>query len=391
MKKLRLMSVVGARPNFMKIAPFIEALHNTADADTEHFLVHTGQHYDRNMSESFFEVLGIPHPDADLGVGSGSHAEQVGKTMMAFEPVLREWRPDWVVVVGDVNATCACALTARKEGVRVAHIEAGLRSFDDSMPEEINRIVTDRLSHLLFTTDELADANLLREGVDARSIRRVGNIMIDTLEKNRDRAQALNVQHIAGEHHVDEHASRDVSRLGGGFALMTLHRPSNVDRRETLEPLVNLFCERLSPRLPLVWSLHPRTRERLQRYGLWERVVESENILLLDPLSYIEMLKLNMEARILLTDSGGMQEECCVVGTPCITLRENTERPVTLEEHGGVSVLAGNNPEKIERFFGDMLDRGKRTFRPPLWDGRTSLRIAEVFADLARDGTAAAG
>ena len=380
------MSVVGARPNFMKIAPFARAVdtHNAKNAETcpiEHFLVHTGQHYDRNMSESFFKTLDIPEPDVDLGIGSGTHAEQVGATMIAFEKVLREWRPDWVVVVGDVNATCACSITAKKEHVHLAHIEAGLRSFDMRMPEEINRIVTDRLADLLFSPDESGDRNLLNEGRQPESIRCVGNIMIDTLEANRAKAAALDIEEIVCRRRIDAGETPDLS---GGFAVMTLHRPSNVDTRDTLAGLVHYFIGDLSRSLPIVWTVHPRTRERLREFGMWDAVAACPGILLLDPIEYREMLKLNMGAALMLTDSGGLQEECCVFGTPCITLRENTERPITLVENGGVNSLAGNDPGRISAVLQDMSPRtgagAKTEHRPPLWDGHTAERIVEELS-----------
>ena len=389
MNPLRIMSVVGARPNFMKIAPFAWAInaHNARDdaRRIESFLVHTGQHYDQNMSEAFFTALDIPEPDVDLGIGSGTHAEQVGGTMIAFEKVVREWRPDWIVVVGDVNATCACSITARKEGVRLAHIEAGLRSFDRAMPEEINRIVTDRLADLLFSPDASADQNLLKEGMPTSALHRVGNIMIDTLEAHRESAAALDLETIIRRHALagDSDSSAPSIDLGGGFAVMTLHRPSNVDDPDVLSGLVEYLIGELSKTRPLIWTVHPRTRERLQHFQLWDRVTSCREILLLEPIGYREMLKLNMGAALMLTDSGGLQEECCIFGTPCVTLRENTERPVTLIENGGVNTLAGNDPNRIHEVLGQMaarIDASEKTeFRPPLWDGHTAERIVKVF------------
>jgi UDP-N-acetylglucosamine 2-epimerase (non-hydrolysing) len=385
---MKIMSVVGARPNFMKIAPFARALKekNAVSAMVnkpliQHILVHTGQHYDERMSASFFGDLGIPHPDINLGIGSGTHAEQVGLTMIAFEKAVLEHRPDWVVVVGDVNATCACSLTAKKEGVKVAHIEAGLRSRDMSMPEEINRIVTDRLSDLLFTTDEIACDNLRQEGVPEDRIRLVGNIMIDTLFLHRKRAAALPIGDI-----LQQNLYHDVSFKNpddGAFALITLHRPSNVDEIEVLKPIVDFLCDEVVADMPLIWPIHPRTQKNLQSFGLWERVVETDGLILLHPVGYIEMLRLNMGARILFTDSGGLQEESCVLGTPCITLRWNTERPVTLQEYGGVSRLAGNDLDIIRKIYEEMKDRPKISHAPPLWDGQTAKRIVDCFADLA--------
>jgi UDP-N-acetylglucosamine 2-epimerase (non-hydrolysing) len=386
MSTLRIVSVVGARPNFMKIAPLARAIEaRNADASTpaiEHFLVHTGQHYDGNMSGAFFKALDIPEPDVDLGIGSGSHAEQVGATMIAFEKVVREQRPDWIVVVGDVNATCACSITAKKEHVRLAHIEAGLRSFDMTMPEEINRIVTDRLSDLLLSPDATADRNLLDEGRPEADIRRVGNIMIDTLEANRARAARLDVGEIVRRRLIG--ADSGQPDLAEGFAVMTLHRPSNVDSAQILSGLADYFTGELSEALPLVWTIHPRTGNRLREFGLWEEVAHCPRILLLEPVDYREMLKLNMEASLMLTDSGGLQEECCIFGTPCITLRENTERPVTLVENGGVNRLAGSDPDRIRTVLAEVsactVSTAKTEHRPPLWDGHTAQRIVEELA-----------
>lgn len=379
MKTLKIMSVVGARPNFMKIAPFVQAidanskLGTAAPVRVEHFLVHTGQHYDRGMSHSFFETLGIPAPDVDLEIGSGSHAEQVGQTMITFEKVVRERSPDWIVVVGDVNATCACSITAKKEHVKLAHIEAGLRSFDLDMPEEINRMVTDRLADVLFTTDEMADENLQNEGTDKARIARVGNIMIDTLESHRAAAAHLDLNNILREHAHKETAPVNIER--DSFSVMTLHRPSNVDEPEVIERLMRFIAEEVAPDLPLVWPIHPRTLKNLKRFGLWDDVRRNPGIVILNPVGYLEMLKLNMDARIMLTDSGGLQEECCIFGTPCLTLRWNTERPVTLVEHGGVSVLVGNDVGKISEAFRQMMAEPKKPHRPALWDGKTAERI----------------
>ncbi|MCC7299627.1 MAG: UDP-N-acetylglucosamine 2-epimerase (non-hydrolyzing) [Verrucomicrobia bacterium] len=422
MKKIKIVSVVGARPNFMKIAPFAHAIaaHNerisgecrvagednsqssdpchlppatchptldTRHSETliEHFLVHTGQHYDKAMSHTFFESLNIPHPDVDLGIGSGSHAEQVGRTMIEFEKVLLAQKPDWVVVVGDVNATAACSITAKKCHVNVAHIEAGLRSYDQKMPEEINRMVTDSISDLLLTPDEFAAANLRREGHAEGQIKFVGNIMIDTLEANRSKAAGLDINQIIKDNLLDSGVgSRAVDLHENGFSVLTMHRPSNVDSREVLEPLVRLLTGEISAEFPLVWSLHPRTKKNLQQFGLWEEVVRSNNIILINPIGYHEMLKLNMTARVLLTDSGGLQEESCVLGTPCITMRETTERPVTLVEHGGVSELTGPDPDKILTAFRRFVSaqRSANGFSPrlpPLWDGHAAERMVAAI------------
>ena len=383
------MSVVGARPNFMKIGPLVRAIeaHNEralrrGQRPIDHYLVHTGQHYDREMSQSFFGSLDIPEPDVNLFVGSGTHAEQVGRTMIAFEKAIGEWRPDWVIVVGDVNATCACSITSKKEHVNVAHIEAGLRSFDLEMPEEINRMVTDRVSDLLFTTDEIADQNLRDEGVAESRIKRVGNIMIDTLEQNLPRAKKIRVEDVILENLITPTGNRKLGFEDESFVVLTLHRPSNVDDRDVLASLVKYLVEEVSVSIPLIWTLHPRTRKRLSRFGLWETVESCDRLWLVEPLGYLEMLRLNLGARLLLTDSGGLQEECCITGTPCITLRENTERPITLRENGGVCSLAGNDVGRIDKILSEQIRRPRRQSRPPLWDGGTAQRIVEELSNL---------
>lgn len=387
MAGIKIVSVVGARPNFMKIAPFIRAVeaHNAESSEAiEHILVHTGQHYDDNMSRAFFEALNIPEADINLGIGSGSHAEQVGHTMIAFEKLLRRERPDWVVVVGDVNATCACSITAKKEHVRLAHIEAGLRSGDMRMPEEVNRLVTDRLSDLLFTPDRLSGDNLRQEGVAEEKIRFVGNIMIDTLEAQRGKVTNLQVADIVMANRLAEQKSAARFRHDGPFALLTLHRPSNVDDPAILSDIVQFLTEELAVEMPLLWTVHPRTAKQLKAFGLWDKVVATPGVVTLQPLGYHELLRLNMEAALVLTDSGGLQEECCVLGTPCLTLRWNTERPVTLLEQGGASVLVGNDVQRIRSACREMLQRGRRPSRPELWDGMTAPRIVKMLAEADR-------
>lgn len=373
---MKILSVVGARPNFMKVAPFCRAL--KAYPDVKHVLVHTGQHYDVRMSEQFFKELDIPNPDINLEIGSGSHAEQVGRTMIAFEKVLREEKPDWVVVLGDVNATCACSITAKKEHVKCAHIEAGLRSRDMDMPEEVNRLVTDRLSDLLFTPDRLSNANLKAEGVADEKVRFVGNIMIDTLEREREKAAALDVNETVRQNLVEELLGRDVPSLAErGYVAMTMHRPSNVDQRETLEPAMRFFLDEIAKEHPIVWAIHPRAQKMLRQFGLWEEVVANPNMILVKPLGYHAMLRLNMGARLFMTDSGGLQEECCVLGTPCLTMRWNTERPITLMENGGASILVGNAVEKIRDAYRSQIDAPRHAMRPELWDGHAAERIAD--------------
>jgi len=430
------MSVVGARPNLMKIAPFIHELRRHPER-FEHYLVHTGQHYDAAMSKSFFEKLDIPEPDINLDIGSGTHAEQVGRTMIEFEKAVRSWKPNWIVVVGDVNATCACSIVAKKEHAKLAHIEAGLRSFDLDMPEEINRMVTDRLSDLLFTPDEISSQNLRNEGVPEDRIKFVGNIMIDTLEKHRAAAEALRVARIIEENWIfsaettgpedqpDQSGSTIDGRVGrprptalsgrgsfpadrsdsakpqstvhsslstppSPFSLLTLHRPSNVDSREVLEPLVRFFIDEVATDMPIIWPLHPRTRKQLELLSLWAEVESCPGIVLLTPVGYHEMLKLNMSAKVLFTDSGGLQEESCVLGTPCITLRYSTERPVTLTENGGLSTLTGNSIDNIRTAYQHAKAHPSQASRPPLWDGKAAERIVEHLGQMrgaSQDGT----
>ncbi len=406
---MKIISVVGARPNFMKIAPFIKAINEyNSNIKTHvpkvsqvpnplpvqkitHILVHTGQHYDDRMSKAFFEALNIPEADINLGIGSGTHAQQVGNTMIAFEKVLLTEKPDWVIVLGDVNATLACSVTAKKLHIKVCHIEAGLRSGDERMPEEINRLVTDRLSDLLLTPDTLSIENLKKEGVPDSKIKFVGNIMIDTLESNRDQAANMEISKIIEDNLIDEQVSISPNLLLSNspslqvsqspFALMTMHRPSNVDEKEILEPIIRFLLDEVTHDMPLIWPLHPRAQKQLQDFGLWSEVLANEHLILLYPLGYHEMLKLNMEAKIMLTDSGGLQEECTVLGTPCLTLRWNTERPITLREHGGASVLVGNNIERIRKEYNDTLTNQRNPIRPRLWDGATAGRCLQAVLD----------
>ncbi len=392
---MKIISVVGVRPNFMKTAPFIKAIdnhnQNSATDIIEHTLVHTGQQYDDRMSKGFFEALQILATDINLGIDFGIHAEQVGNTMMAFEKVLEKEKPDWVVMVGDVNATLACSVTAKKLNIKVCHIEAGLRSGDMTMPEEINRLVTDRLSDLLLTPDKLSIENLKKEGVPDKKIKFVGNIMIDTLEANREKATQLSIEQIITENlikgQVSSSPSLPISKSlspsvsMSQFALMTMHRPSNVDTKEILQPIINFLCDEVTKDIPLIWPIHPRTQKQLKDFGLWEKVEKTNNLILLHPLGYHAMLKLNMRATIMLTDSGGLQEECTILGTPCLTLRWNTERPITLREHGGASVLVGNNINHIRNEYQNAVKLGRISQRPELWDGHTARRCLKAILE----------
>jgi UDP-N-acetylglucosamine 2-epimerase (non-hydrolysing) len=378
---MKIISVVGARPNFMKVAPFIHSInaYNQEHPNSiVHLLVHTGQHYDDRMSKSFFEALSIPDADINLGIGSGTHAEQVGLSMIELEKVFITERPHWVVVFGDVNATMAASVSAKKLHIKVCHVEAGLRSGDMKMPEEINRLVTDRLSDLLLTPDRLSIENLKSEGASDNRIRFVGNIMIDTLESNRARAEGLSISKIIEDNLI---VPKQISLVGSDypFALMTLHRPSNVDHKEVLEPLVNFLVDEIAEKLTIIWAVHPRTQKQLQAFNLLEKVLNTQNIYLVYPLDYHSMLKLNMQAKIMLTDSGGLQEECTVLGTPCLTMRWNTERPITLREHGGASVLVGNNIERIREEFNQTLSKPRKPESPELWDGHTAERCLEAI------------
>ena len=368
-RPFRLLLVVGARPNFMKMAPIIHELKKNTDA-FEWRLVHTGQHYDAAMSEIFFEQLGIPQPDVDLGVGSGSHAQQTAAVMAAFEPQVFEWRPDMVIVVGDVNSTLACALVATKLHVAVAHVEAGLRSFDRSMPEEINRMLTDQISDLLFTTEASAEENLRREGVEPSKIHFTGNVMIDTLLAHSAEARRRGV----------------AGRLGltsRRYGVLTLHRPSNVDDPRAFERLFEAIG-RIAEELPIVFPVHPRTRPALERSSRVAPLIAAKRLLLFDPLGYLDFLGLMADSTIVLTDSGGIQEETTVLGIPCLTMRETTERPVTISD--GTNLLVGTDPANILdgwRRVKQGRASGQKSRVPPLWDGCAAERIVGVLRSYA--------
>lgn len=355
--------IAAARPNFMKIAPLYHALTQEPWAETA--IVHTGQHYDVNMSDAFFEDLGLPAPHVHLGVGSGSHAEQTGKVMMAYEKLLLEKRPDLTVVVGDVNSTVAATLAAVKLGVKVAHLEAGLRSFDRTMPEEINRIATDALADYLWTPSPDGDENLRREGVPAERIERVGNIMIDSLEMMRPRIERQNGLNKYG-------------LAPGGFGLVTLHRPSNVDSPENLAELCQVMI-RVSEKIPLVFPVHPRTRKNLEARGLLGKLLAAPGIRLDEPISYIPFMSLVFQCRLAITDSGGIQEETTYLGKPCLTLRPNTERPITVTE--GTNRLCAI--AELEALVMQTLKAGGSSHRvPDLWDGRTAVRVVGALRRL---------
>jgi len=385
---IRLLSVVGARPNFMKIAPIIEELKRDLPRKdelkklptVEHCLVHSGQHYDELLSGNFFADLGLPTPDVNLQVGSGSHAVQTAEIMTRIEPVLLDYKPQMVLVVGDVNSTLATALTAVKLGIPVAHIEAGLRSFDMTMPEEINRKLTDAVSSLLFVTEQSGVENLKHEGVPAETVFLVGNVMIDCLLRHRELAARSPI--------LDRLAVRQNGSGCRPYGVLTLHRPSNVDDPKTLQSILSAVSA-LAAELPVFFPVHPRTQKNIERFGLLRYLAargDRAGIVPLDPLGYLDFLSLNDSARIVLTDSGGVQEETTVLGVPCLTLRENTERPATVE-HGSNQVV-GVDSDRILAAARSILQKPAHQFqRPPLWDGKAAPRIVTILREhLGRDG-----
>ena len=349
--------IAAARPNFMKVAPLYHALRREAWADP--IIVHTGQHYDINMSDSFFKDLSLPEPHIHLGVGSGTHAEQTARVMTAYEKVLFETSPDLVIVVGDVNSTMAATLTASKLGVKVGHLEAGLRSFDRTMPEEINRIVTDALADILWTPSPDGDENLLREGVSLDKVHRVGNIMIDSLEMLRDKIEQQSV-------------FRDYGLKPGGYGLVTLHRPSNVDDLTTFELLCRLIAQ-TADKIPLVFPVHPRTRHRLETNGLRQHLESQPNLFLCEPLSYIRFMNLIFHCRFALTDSGGIQEETTYMGIPCLTMRPNTERPITVSHGTNQLCDLTSVGDRLDVILSGEVARGWS--RIEYWDGHTAGRV----------------
>jgi UDP-N-acetylglucosamine 2-epimerase (non-hydrolysing) len=351
---MRILHVVGARPNLMKAAPVFRALAKLPEGQQS--LVHTGQHYDANMSGAFFPQLGIPEPDVNLGVGSGSHARQTAEIMTRFEPVVLQRKPDLVLVYGDVNSTLAASLVCAKLRVLVGHVEAGLRSFDRTMPEEINRLVTDQIADLLFTPSEDGDANLLGEGVASAKIHRVGNVMIDSLVDLLPKAMACKLDSLPER-----------------YALITLHRPSNVDDFQALKSILESLLE-ISMQLGVVFPVHPRTRQRIAEWGL-----TTGNVHLLEPMPYIEFLALQRRAAVVITDSGGVQEESTYLGVPCLTLRDNTERPITVSL--GTNTLVGQDRKKLNSELSKVLaGKAKTGVIPPLWDGHAGERIAEILS-----------
>jgi UDP-N-acetylglucosamine 2-epimerase (non-hydrolysing) len=362
--KPKILCVVGARPNFVKIAPILAALRDAGRIAA--YLCHTGQHYDADLNDTFFRDLDIPRPDANLDVGSGSHAVQTAEVMKRFEPVVDAERPLAVLVVGDVNSTLAAGLVAAKKDIPVVHVEAGLRSFDRTMPEEVNRVLTDQISGLLFATEPAALENLAREGIPAGRIRLVGNVMIDALRRQLPSAQP-----------PEKTLAASGGRPAGGYAVLTLHRPSNVDDPATLGRLLRTIAE-IGRDLPIVFPVHPRTRARIDSGNLGG-LLSSSSFRVLPPVGYLEMLGLVAKAALVLTDSGGLQEETTALGIPCLTLRDNTERPITVSE--GTNTLVGNQPDVLAAAYAEFRrSGGKRGQVPALWDGRAAARIAQELA-----------
>jgi UDP-N-acetylglucosamine 2-epimerase (non-hydrolysing) len=361
---MKIINIVGARPNFVKIAPLMDAYR--AHPNIEAMLVHTGQHYDSTMSDLFFRQLGIPQPDLNLGVGSASHSVQTAEIMKAFEPVVLEHKPDVVLVVGDVNSTIACGLVAVKLGVKLAHVEAGLRSFDRTMPEEVNRVLTDAISDLLFCTEQSGLDNLAREGIAREKIFLTGNVMIDALLKHKaaaDKSTALS----------------DMKLEPGKYAVLTLHRPANVDNPAIFEKILDAL-DVIQRDLPIIFPIHPRTRSHLSGSKLGKRAQDMKNLRMTEPLGYLAFLKLMSEAEIVLTDSGGIQEETTILKVPCLTLRENTERPCTVE--AGSNQVVGRDPDRIIAGYRQSMSRKNFVVTtPPLWDGHAAERIVRILAE----------
>lgn len=360
--QFKVLSVVGTRPNFIKIAPLIREIRK--HQQISHTLVHTGQHYDKPMNKLFFDELKIPNPDINLGVGSASDAAQTAKIMLEFEKILIKKKPDLVIVVGDVNSTLAAAITAKKCGIKVAHVEAGLRSFDMTMPEELNRIVTDHISDFLFTTEESGNVHLINEGIGKNKIHFVGNVMIDTLLSHKEAAKKSK-------------AMQNLNLAKGGYAVLTLHRPSNVDSKDSLEKVFSIL-EQIQKKIKVIFPAHPRTLKNIEKFSLSQKIKKQKNLVMTGPAGYLDFLCLMSNSKFVITDSGGIQEETTVLGVPCITLRDNTERPVTVEE--GTNMLVSTDKDKIIEASKKIINgtdvKGKM---PKLWDGKAAERIANIL------------
>ncbi len=362
---MKIINVVGTRPNFMKIAPIIKAMDK--ESSIEHLLLHTGQHYDLKLSKNFFDELGIPHPDINLNIGSDTQTKQVARIMTAFEAVCDEHQPDMILVVGDVNSTMACSLVAAKKGIKIIHVEAGIRSNDRSMPEEINRLVTDSLADYLLPPSTDAVDNLLKEGHDTSKIHLVGNVMIDTLKMFEDKVNGSTIL-------------EKLNVSSNEYVALTLHRPSNVDDVSSFQKILNALKE-IQKQITVVFPIHPRTQKMIKELGLDHTINEMENILIVEPMGYLDFGKLISNARFVLTDSGGIQEETTVYGVPCITLRENTERPVTVSQ--GTNELAGMNTEKIIKYAKQVLEGHWKSGKiPEYWDGKAAKRIVSYITKI---------
>ncbi len=353
--------VAGARPNFMKIKPIIDALIVEGFKDIK--LVHTGQHYDKNMSQDFFNELELPKPDINLNVKGGSQASQTANIMLKFEKYLIGNPTDLLIVVGDVNSTLACSLVATKMGIKIAHVEAGLRSGNWAMPEEVNRVLTDHMSDYLFTTSKHANTNLKNEGISNKKVFFVGNVMIDTLLKNKNKIKTSKI-------------FSELSLKSRDYILFTLHRPSNVDNKDTLNANM-VFCKEISEIITVVFTIHPRTKSSLKKMNLWSELENNKNIILLNALGYLDFVSIMSEAKLVITDSGGIQEETTVLGIPCITLRDETERPETVEL--GTNRIVGNDFDLAKELVSEFLSSNVKYSTPPLWDGKSSKRIAKTF------------
>ena len=362
--KQKIMNVVGARPNFMKIAPLMAELKKHSEFEVT--LLHTGQHYDEEMSQFFFNDLGLPEPDIYLRIGSANHGAQTGKIMIEFETVVEKEKPDVIVVVGDVNSTIACGLVAVKQGVKLAHVEAGLRSFDRTMPEEINRLLTDQISDFLFITEKSGEENLLKEGIEKDKIHFVGNVMIDSLLSHLEKAR-------------DSKILSDLNLKSGEYVTLTLHRPSNVDSKEQFLQILNAVSE-IQKEIPVVFPIHPRSKNRLDQFGFDPKLKEMPGLLITEPMGYLDFLKLLAESKFALTDSGGIQEETTVLGVPCLTLRDNTERPVTVTQ--GTNLVIGNRAGSIIEESKKILNgESKKGRSPDLWDGKAAERIVQILLE----------
>ncbi|MBI2257663.1 MAG: UDP-N-acetylglucosamine 2-epimerase (non-hydrolyzing) [Flavobacteriia bacterium] len=372
---MKIISVIGTRPNIIKVAPFLNAIKNLNNQNIVSILVHTGQHYDENLSNNNIKVLEINKIDYSLNIGSDTNANQIAKTILSFDDVLINEKPDWVVVFGDVNATVACAIATKCRGIKLVHVEAGIRSFDNNMQEEMNRILCDSIADVLIAPDEFAVENLIKQGIPQDKIKMLGNIMIDSLDRHIEQAKLMDLYNILHNNKVTE-TNLNIKN----FYLITLHRDTNVDSLEFLKLFIEFLKNHVS-RDTFVWIMHPRTQKNLHKFDLWNELLQLKNVCLLNPVSYIEMLALQTKTLGIITDSGGIQEEACVLGIPFLLLRENTERPLTLIKNGGTGILFGTDVSEIQNGFEKLKKSRVTPFRPTFWDGKTAVRIVEsLFA-----------